>query len=124
MCLKTDDGSLIHVNRSTLCQWSPVFKVMLMTGNFKKKDQYVVEIREKNTEDLTKFIRSFIRSQLLLLIGLLVWVSFSRVCVCLVCEYACVCVSTCVCVCVRACVCVLCMCVSAYAPVHAYVCNE
>ena len=56
MCLKTDDGTLIYVNRSTLCQWSPVFKVMLMTGDFKEKDQEVVEIREKETEDLIKFM--------------------------------------------------------------------
>ena len=57
MCLKTDDGTLIYVNRSTLCQWSPVFKVMLMTGNFKEKDEDVVEIREKNTENLIKFMK-------------------------------------------------------------------
>ena len=42
-----DDGSKVYANKMTLCQWSPVLKVMLMTNDFKERDQNMIKLPEK-----------------------------------------------------------------------------
>ena len=53
---KCDDGETVHASRYALCEWSPVFKTMLMTENFKEKDQNIIELPGKKASDLVKLM--------------------------------------------------------------------
>ena len=55
LAFKTDDGTLVHVNKAILCHWSPVFKAMF-TGDYKEKNEAIVKLPGKEAEDLIKFM--------------------------------------------------------------------
>ena len=54
--LQFDDETKVYANRMTLCQWSPVFKVMLMTNNFKERDQNMIKLPEKKRKNFIKLM--------------------------------------------------------------------
>ena len=55
LAFKTDDGTLVYVNKAILCHWSPVFKAMF-AGDYKEKNQDIVKLPGKEAEDLIKFM--------------------------------------------------------------------